>query len=82
MNTYDFNSMQAKAIQQAKEMNNRSKRTDETPFCRHACPIKNILSPVTGEIDSDIILLTGLLLLLSKDGGDRMLMFALLYIMT
>lgn len=56
----------------------------ETPFCKSACPIKNMLSSSNGkkDNDNDIMLLMALLLLLSQDGGDKMLMLALLYIMT
>lgn len=85
MTNNDFNSMQDDAIRQAMEMNDKSKHRSnqyQTPFCRNACPIKNILSPVTGELDGDILLLLALLLVLSNDGGDRILLFALVYIMT
>ena len=57
----------------------------ETPFCRNACPVKNILGMGSGggkQGDNDIMLLMALLLVLSSDGGDKMLMMALLYIMT
>ncbi len=57
----------------------------ETPFCKNACPVKNILgfgSNNSNSGDNDIMLLMALLLLLSQDGGDKMLMLALLYIMT
>lgn len=56
----------------------------ETPFCQSACPIKNILNSSNTKKgnDNDIMLLMALLLVLSQDGGDKMLMLALLYIMT
>ena len=55
----------------------------ETPFCKSACPIKNLLGIGNGsQSDGDILLLMALLLILTSDGGDRMLMLALLYIMS
>lgn len=63
----------------------RNQRTHEheTPFCSSACPVKNILGrSVSSGGDNDIMLLMALLLVLCADGGDRMLMMALLYIMT
>ncbi len=57
----------------------------ETPFCKSACPIKNVLGSggnKNSSADNDIMLLMALLLVLSQDGGDKMLMLALLYIMT
>ncbi len=56
----------------------------ETPFCKAACPVKNILGSGSknSSPDNDIMLLMALLLVLSQDGGDKMLMLALLYIMT
>ncbi|MCQ2485407.1 MAG: hypothetical protein MJ168_08750 [Clostridia bacterium] len=57
----------------------------ETPFCKGACPIKNLLGFSGNNSksgDGDMLLLMALLLVLSSDGGDRMLMLALLYIMT
>lgn len=59
-------------------------RERETPFCKSACPIKNILNSSNTKKgnDNDIMLLMALLLVLSQDGGDKMLMLALLYIMT
>lgn len=57
----------------------------ETPFCKAACPIKNLLGmggTGMGQGDGDIFLLMALLLVLTSDGGDRMLMLALLYIMS
>ena len=65
------------------EQFNQHHRERETPFCNNACPVKSILG--TGgnqQGDSDILLLMALLLVLTADGGDRMLMMALLYIMT
>lgn len=63
--------------------NSRSQER-ETPFCQSACPIKNILNSSNTKKgnDNDIMLLMALLLVLSQDGGDKMLMLALLYIMT
>ena len=84
----DFNSMQAQAIRFAREMQQKAipqqseqpkESRQETPFCKNACPIKNIFG--SGG-DSDIMLLMALLLVLTSDGGDKMLMLALLYIMT
>lgn len=58
-------------------------KSQETPFCKGACPIKNLLGfGRSGQNDGDILLLMALLLVLTADGGDRMLMMALLYIMT
>lgn len=57
-------------------------QTQQTPFCNNACPIKNILSPPGNCADNDVMLLMALMLLLTADGGDKMLLFALLYIMT
>lgn len=57
----------------------------ETPFCKGACPIKNLLGfggNNSKSGDGDMLLLMAILLVLSSDGGDRMLMLALLYIMT
>lgn len=55
----------------------------ETPFCKSACPIKNLLGMGGGNgVDNDIMLLMALLLVLTVDGGDKMLIMALLYIMT
>ncbi|MBP9989480.1 MAG: hypothetical protein KBT46_08275 [Ruminococcus sp.] len=82
----DFDEMQNQAVKSALEMQKRAINNEnnrqQTPFCKGACPIKNILSPPKGEPDNDIILLLALLLMLSGDGGDRMLLLALLYIMT
>lgn len=60
-------------------------QTQDTPFCNSACPIKNIMGiggNTGAQGDNDIMLLMALLLVLSSDGGDRMLMMALLYIMS
>lgn len=58
-------------------------QTQETPFCKGACPIKNLLGfGGNSQNDGDILLLMALLLVLTADGGDRMLMMALVYIMT
>ncbi len=55
----------------------------ETPFCKGACPVKSILGTNnTSSGDNDLMLLMALLLVLSQDSGDKMLMLALLYIMT
>ena len=61
---------------------NQWTQAQQTPFCRNACPIKNILSPPGKGADNDVMLLMALMLLLSADGGDKMLMLALMYIMT
>lgn len=83
---FDFNDMQNQAVHDAIEMQKRAvpppEGNQQTPFCKNACPIKNILFPPKGEADNDILLLLSLLLTLSHDGGDKMLMLALLYIMT
>ena len=62
---------------------NNTEKKYETPFCKAACPIKNLLG-MGGSSggDNDIMLLMALLLVLTADGGDKMLMMALLYIMT
>ena len=93
----DFNVMQTQAIRFAREMQQKARQNNEppkpppppkqnlqndTPFCKNACPIKNILGIGNSGGDSDMLLLMALLLVLSSDGGDRMLMLALLYIMT
>ncbi len=59
-------------------------QASQTPFCKAACPVKSILGSggKNGSPDNDIMLLMALLLVLSQDGGDKMLMLALLYIMT
>ncbi len=58
-------------------------QSQETPFCRGACPVKSLLGfGESSRNDGDILLLMALLLVLTADGGDRMLMMALLYIMT
>lgn len=95
----DFNLMQSQAIRYAREMQQRASPAQnqncppplrnpsppkpETPFCKAACPVKNILGMGNNDNkDNDILLLMALILVLSADGGDRMLMMALLYIMT
>lgn len=88
MNTNDFDSMQTEAIRFAKEMHKKAEQNPnqtgnfETPFCRGACPVKNLLGTGKRGGDSDMILLMALMLVLTSDGGDRMLLMALLYIMT
>lgn len=57
-------------------------QAQQTPFCRNACPVKSIMGMGSGGSDNDIMMLMSLILLLSADGGDKMLMLALLYIMT
>lgn len=47
--------------------------------------VKNIFNSANythSKSDNDILLILALILLLSSDGGDKMLMLALLYIMT
>ena len=76
-------SPQKKSDSSTKKQFNQNHTERETPFCNNACPVKNILG--TGgkqQDDSDILLLMALLLVLTADGGDRILMMALLYIMT
>lgn len=90
MNTNDFDSMQSEAIRFAQEMRQKAEQSNsppvhnfETPFCRGACPVKNLLGTGKhGGGDGDIILLMALMLVLTNDGGDKMLLMALLYIMT
>ena len=80
----DFGAMQENAISYAREMQQRAqkkevpKQENENPFCRSGCPVRSIFSGG----DSDTLLLLALLLVIASDGGDRMLMLALLYIMT
>lgn len=47
-------------------------------------PLKNLLGIFGGNggADNDILLIAALMLVLASDGGDRMLMLALLYIMS
>jgi len=80
---YDFDGMQKRAIKQAKEMNQRAiKEAPCESFCSKACPLKNILSIFNINFDDDILLLLCLLLILSGDSGDKILIFAIIYIMT
>lgn len=44
--------------------------------------IKNIFNAADSKSDNDVLLILVLLLLLTQDGGDKMLMLALMYIMT
>ena len=78
----DFNDMQNNAIQAAIEMQKRAVPPPEQNFCKNSCPFKKILSSPNGDNDNDIMLLLSLLLMLFHDGGDKMLIFALIYIMT
>ena len=83
----DFNAQQEQAIQYAKEMHSKStnnNRQNPNAFIDSFFPVKNIMQTQSNRKnnDNDITLILALILLLSQDGGDRMLMMALLYIMT
>ena len=54
---------------------------NKNPFCQAGCPIKSIFGQGDNG-DGDMLLIMALLLVLASDGGDKMLMLALLYIMT
>ena len=112
MQPQDFNSMQEKALQYAREMQKKSQYESSEKSCssmqNHGNSsekdakqqsvynnnynfsngfggIKNIFysgAAHTQSSNSDIYLILSLILLLSSDGGDRLLMLALLYIMT
>lgn len=57
----------------------------ETPFCSDACPVKSILGIAkkgsASSQDNEVMMLMALMLLLATDGGDKVLMLAILYIM-
>lgn len=60
-------------------------QNEESHTNRSQHEVKNIFSSsnqTRSRSDGDISLLLALILLLSSDGGDKMLMLALLYIMT
>ena len=78
-----FKKQQFPPIQEIFGHHNPWTQTQQTPFCNSACPIKSILGiGSSSDGDNDIILLMAVLLLISADGSDKMLMLALLYIMT
>ena len=106
MQTQDFNSMQEKALQYAREMQQKSQATNS---CNHVSEthssksydnyfnsqssagnnkfngINNIFSSSNHSAKSksnDLSLILSLILMLSSEGGDKLLMLALLYIMT
>ncbi len=77
MQNFDFNQMQQQAIRNAQEMHKRAM----PPPNRN--PLNSILNSLNGLFkDNDTILIMAMILLLSRDGGDKMLIMALLYIMS
>ena len=105
MQPRDFQSMQAQAIDYARQMYEKSSQsTNESKFNSgtEACHSHNKYNPsgnnshfrnnrinnifsVSADnkgTDADISLILALILLLSKDSGDSILILALLYIMT
>lgn len=62
--------------------NNFTGQNNQTPFCNDACPIKNALGMNGSRADNESMLILGLMLLLISDGGDRLLLLALIYIMS
>ncbi|MDD6276563.1 MAG: hypothetical protein PUB20_07060 [Clostridia bacterium] len=54
----------------------------QTPFCGDACPVKSIFSGKGAGFDNEAMLIFALMLILISDGGDKLLLLALLYIMT
>lgn len=111
MQTPDFNRMQDRAINLARDMQKRAMPPPEktpnehehksypsaqevfghhnpwtqktqTPFCGNGCPIKSIMGGKGAGFDNEAMLLLGLMLLLISDSGDKLLLLALLYIMT
>lgn len=109
MQPQDFNSMQEKALQYAREMQQKSRnyqydqpapdnRKNVDNYCQDqhsehsTCnynnsfgSVKNIFSNNNSNrknANSDLTLILSLILMLSSDGGDRLLILALLYIMS
>ncbi|MBP3442637.1 MAG: hypothetical protein J6L62_07535 [Clostridia bacterium] len=109
MQPQDFNSMQEKALQYAREMQQKSQNyQDDQPapdnrksvenhrhnqrfeqnnynYNNSFGSIKNIFSGNNTNrqnANSDLTLILSLILMLSSDGGDRLLILALLYIMS
>lgn len=76
----DFYQMQ-QTMQNAREMQKRALPPPQSQSRQN--PLNGIFNSLSGLLkDSDTILILAMILLLSRDGGDKMLIFALLYIMS
>ena len=91
----DFEAMRSRAIQNAREMQKRAVEPNNTKggapndmrqFRRqtHSNPIFDGLNSMLGSLfkDSDTVLILAMIILLASDGADKILIFALLYIMS
>lgn len=79
MSYSDIMKMQREAEDRAREMNSRASKSEEkksSGFCeREFCGTQRAAA------DDDRLLILALLLILSKNSNDRMIMLALLYIL-
>ncbi len=87
----DFNSMQSQAIQFAREMQKKSIFSTEYDYKNESKVnnytnrnIKSIMSSTVNskENDNDIMLIFALIIILLQDNADKMLLLALLYIIS
>lgn len=91
----DFEAMRSRAIQNAREMQKRAVEpsnqkggapNDMRQFRQqgHSNPLFNSLGSILGSLfkDSDTLLILAMIILLASDGADKILIFALLYIMS
>lgn len=69
--------------QPEKEPHNRDFKSSKEPFSSFS-PISNIINSIFGNIlkDRDAVLILALVILLAGDGADKMLILALLYIIS
>lgn len=92
----DFEAMRSRAIQNARDMQKRAVEPNNTKnggvpndtrqFRRqgHFNPLFDSLNSMLGSLfkDSDTVLILAMIILLASDGADKILIFALIYIMS
>ena len=88
MNQVDFKKQKADAVEKMKEMNKRAlnlnqkeNKTKETRQKINNSPLNNIPLLDSFLKDNDSMLIIGLLLILMGENDDKLLLFALMYIL-
>lgn len=76
----EFMRMQREATEQLRRMQARS-TPQPAPTQQRQTPPKQAQPPLPTTVDSDKLVLLGLVFLLYRDGGDPLLMLALLYLL-
>ncbi len=82
MDSTDFLKQQQRAVEQMKEMNSRSTKNEAVPKINPPKIQNNAPLPFLNFLkDKDTTLILGLLLILYSENADKMLLFALIYIL-